>query len=91
LNLFGPLVVSIGARLLSRRLPNSPVVNQIIVNGKPFAVPEHCTVAALLQQLHVTGRFAVEVNEEIVPRSRHSSYELKADDHVEIVQAIGGG
>ena len=36
-------------------------------------------------------RVAVEVNLEIVPRSRHATRVLGEGDRVEIVHAIGGG
>jgi sulfur carrier protein len=63
----------------------------ISVNGKSVTVAEQITVTDLVQQLQVSGRFAVEVNEEIVPSSQHARRQLYAGDRVEIVQAIGGG
>jgi sulfur carrier protein len=36
-------------------------------------------------------RVAVEVNQEIVPRSRHAERQLNDSDRVEVVFAIGGG
>jgi sulfur carrier protein len=65
---------------------------KIILNGqeKPLAAP--LTVAALLAEMGLTERrVAVEVNREIVPRSRHGQLELKDNDRVEVVFAIGGG
>jgi len=50
------------------------------------------TVAALLAELGMAGkRVAVEVNREIVPRSRHAEHHLNDNDRVEVVVAIGGG
>ena len=65
---------------------------KIILNGqeKPLAAP--MTVAALLAEMGLAERrVAVEVNREIVPRSRHGELELKDNDRVEVVFAIGGG
>jgi sulfur carrier protein len=65
---------------------------KIILNGqeKPLAAP--ITIAALLQEMGLAERrVAVEVNREIVPRSRHGELELKDNDRVEVVFAIGGG
>jgi len=65
---------------------------KIILNGqeKPLAAP--ITVAALLAEMGLAERrVAVEVNREIVPRSRHGELELKDNDSVEVVFAIGGG
>lgn len=65
---------------------------QIFLNGQAHECPSASTVAGLLA---ATGygerRVAVEVNREIVPRSRHAQHELREGDRVEIVQAIGGG
>jgi sulfur carrier protein len=64
---------------------------QIIVNGKERELPEGLTLAGLLEALEVRGRFAVEVNGEIVPRGRYATDGLKESDRVEVVRAIGGG
>jgi sulfur carrier protein len=65
---------------------------KIILNGqdKPLVAP--MTVAALLAEMGLAERrVAVEVNREIVPRSRHGEVQLKDNDRVEVVFAIGGG
>lgn len=65
---------------------------EIIVNGESVVLSGGNTVAALLEQLDLAGRrIALEVNEDIVPRSRYSEHQLAAGDKVEIVHAIGGG
>lgn len=65
---------------------------QIILNGESTIVDETTTIAQLIEQLQLTGkRIAVEINEEIVPRSAHANTLLLAGDKVEIVHAIGGG
>lgn len=64
----------------------------IFVNGEPRALDSGMTITALLDSLQLAGRkIAVEVNHEIVPRSRHTDFTLKPDDRVEVVTAIGGG
>jgi sulfur carrier protein len=64
----------------------------ILLNGEPQNVPENITASQLLDSLQLTGkRLAMEVNQEIVPRSQFAEFVLKADDRVEIVHAIGGG
>lgn len=65
---------------------------RILLNGEQRQVASDCTLADLLTTLELRDkRFAVEINEELVPRSEHAAHALKADDRVEIVQAIGGG
>ncbi|MCB1775046.1 MAG: sulfur carrier protein ThiS [Gammaproteobacteria bacterium] len=65
---------------------------QILLNGTSREVADNSTLADLLAALDLPGqRFAVEINEELVPRSAHAVHQLNADDRVEIVSAIGGG
>ncbi|HJW81998.1 MAG TPA: sulfur carrier protein ThiS [Acidiferrobacterales bacterium] len=65
---------------------------KIVVNGQERALAAPVTVAALLDELGMAGkRVAVEVNQEIVPRSRYAEFRLNDRDRVEVVFAIGGG
>jgi sulfur carrier protein len=65
---------------------------RILVNDQPQNVAESCTVAALLEELGLTGKpVAVEVNLQLVPRGQHAGHVLSADDRLEIVTLVGGG
>jgi sulfur carrier protein len=65
---------------------------QLYVNGDPRDLPAGATVASLVEMLALgEGRIAVEVNEELVPRSTYAGRVLNEGDRVEIVHAIGGG
>lgn len=65
---------------------------QVKINGDAMELPEGVTVAALIERMALVGkRFAVEVNEDIVPRSQHATFSLNEGDRVEVVHAIGGG
>jgi sulfur carrier protein len=64
----------------------------VIVNGQPREVAGPLTIAELLQRLEVPLRgVAVEVNLEIVPRTRHAEHRLADGDKLEIVTLVGGG
>lgn len=64
----------------------------ISLNGQPRRIDAGMSVADLLTvELLGERRVAVEVNGEIVPRSRHGERRLEAGDRVEIVHALGGG
>jgi len=64
----------------------------VFLNGEPRALAAPSTVLELLQAEGLGARrVAVEVNGEIVPRSRHGEHALQAGDRVEIVHALGGG
>lgn len=65
---------------------------RIVLNGSPIDLPAPMDVAGLLSHLALTEkRVAVEVNREIVPRSRHAGHVLHEGDAVELVNALGGG
>lgn len=62
------------------------------INGQARVFPGPLSVHALLQAVGLgERRVAVEVNQHIVPRSRHEQHLLAEGDRVEIIQAIGGG
>lgn len=64
----------------------------ILLNGEPCPLAADDTLAALVATLDLAGkRFAIEVNEEVVPRSAFPDFRLKEGDRVEVVHAIGGG
>jgi len=65
---------------------------QIILNGNPTEVPDGIAMDDLIERLELTGqRLAVEVNEELVPRSSFREHRLVPSDRVEIIHAVGGG
>lgn len=65
---------------------------QIVLNGETTEIEEHASINDLLCSLGLQHqRVAVEVNQEVVPRSTHLSFILSATDEVEIIQAVGGG
>ncbi|KAF1051625.1 MAG: Sulfur carrier protein ThiS [Stenotrophomonas maltophilia] len=65
---------------------------RIQLNGESFDLPDSQSVAQLLERLELTGRrVAVELNQDIVPRSQHAETALREGDEVEVVHAIGGG
>jgi len=64
----------------------------IVLNGDPRTVAAPLSISQLLQAEGLgERRVAVEVNGEIVPRSRHDERVLSDGDRVEIVHALGGG
>ena len=69
-----------------------PAQMKVFVNGDAREVHAPLTIAELLaSEGESSRRVAVEVNREIIPRSAHAGHTLAEGDHVEIIQAIGGG
>ncbi|MBI5326970.1 MAG: sulfur carrier protein ThiS [Deltaproteobacteria bacterium] len=65
---------------------------KIIVNGKERDVSEDTTVLGLLKVLDIKPQgIAVELNLEIVSKSKFAETVLNDGDKVEIVRMVGGG
>jgi len=65
---------------------------EISVNGKIHTLHNNLTLAELIAQLNISGqRFAVEINQTVIPRSSYKDQRLVTGDRVEIIHAIGGG
>ena len=64
----------------------------IHVNSQDRRVAAGSTVAALLDSLQLLPKsLAVELNEQVVPRSEHGTTVLQPGDRIEIVTFVGGG
>ena len=69
-----------------------PRTMKIVLNGEEKQLNAPLTVAGLLCEIgYADRRVAVEINREIVPRSRYPEHQLQDNDRVEVVLAIGGG
>jgi len=65
---------------------------QITVNGQPHNLAAATSITELLLALGLDQqRIAVEVNKNVIGRSKHSAFQLTDGDCVEIIQAVGGG
>ena len=65
---------------------------KIIVNGEEISIPKDSNIQDLVTELGFKNkRIAIEVNEVIIPKSKHQSYLLESSDRVEVINAVGGG
>lgn len=64
---------------------------KIWINGLEKEVERDYLLATLLNDLEVQGRFAIEINGEIIPRTSFQSRIILENDKLEIVVAVGGG
>lgn len=70
----------------------SMVKVKIMLNGKGREVAGDTTVLGLLNELDIKPQgIAVELNLEIVSKSKFAETVLKDGDKVEIVRMVGGG
>ena len=63
----------------------------VSINGIDKKIGNNLFVSGLVAELELNGKFAIEINGEIVPRSCYMETILKENDRIEIVGAIGGG
>jgi len=64
----------------------------IIINGVEKTYTSSLTLETLLNELdHASKKVAIEVNEEIIPRSQYKNKLVVDGDKIEIINAVGGG
>ena len=63
----------------------------ILINQKPYELPESATVADAVAALAAQPPFAVAVNTQFVPKTRYAAHALQAGDRVEIISPVTGG
>ncbi|MSN26976.1 MAG: sulfur carrier protein ThiS [Geobacter sp.] len=65
---------------------------KILLNGEDTEQSDGITIAGLLTHLGIgLDRVAVEVNQAIVPKTKHETHLLSDGDRIEIVHFVGGG
>jgi len=64
----------------------------ITLNGQAKSLTKDTHLSQLIKELNIEGkRIAVEINQQIIPKSEHATYIIQDGDSIEIVHAIGGG
>ncbi len=62
------------------------------INGENVTLGREITISEYLKEKgYKTERIAVEINEEILPKSQYETRKLCESDRVEIVTFMGGG
>ncbi|GAF61098.1 sulfur carrier protein ThiS [Psychrobacter sp. JCM 18903] len=66
-------------------------MSTIIVNGKTLQTT-HQAVQLVINELGLSqGRYAVEVDGELIPKSELAQLSIAEGMNIEVVQAVGGG
>lgn len=64
----------------------------LTLNGESLEVVDDSNAHDLIVQLgYENQRIALEINEAIIPKSKHTEFALNAGDKIEIIKAVGGG
>ena len=71
---------------------NNLNVAKIQLNGNPYEINNGTNLNELLNKLKLQkNKIAIEVNGEIIEKSKYPNLILRRDDKVEVVHFIGGG
>ncbi|MDO9014212.1 MAG: sulfur carrier protein ThiS [Polynucleobacter sp.] len=64
---------------------------RIIANQIPRELPSNSRITDLLVMIEAKPPYAVAVNLQFVPKTRHAEYILQDNDQVEIIAPVTGG
>ena len=64
---------------------------RVIINHTPHELPTGATVADAAQAVGAKPPYAVAVNLQFVPKTRHATTVLQPNDAVEIIAPVTGG
>ena len=79
---------------VSRKVKTEEVKSEIVVvvNGSEKVIPFGLTLAGLIESFRLKEQsVVVERNLKVVEKKVYASIELKENDRIEIVGAVGGG
>jgi sulfur carrier protein len=81
-----------GARAAAFQMAESDSTITITLNGEPYTLDGDARLLALVERLKMRpARIGVEINRQVVAKARYADTVLKAGDHVEIINFVGGG
>ena len=64
---------------------------RVIANQIPRELPSNSRITDLLAMIEAKLPYAVAVNLQFVPKTRHAEYILQDNDQVEIIAPVTGG
>lgn len=64
---------------------------RIIVNQVPQEVPDNSTIDDVLLLIDAKPPFAVAINYEFVPKTKHADELLREGDEMEVITPVTGG
>ena len=65
---------------------------QIYINGKKKNINSNCYLINILEGYSLKNKLiAVEINQEVIPKSNYKTKKININDRIEILELIGGG
>jgi len=64
---------------------------RVIVNQVEYELPNKSMVADALALINAKPPYAVAVNLNFVPKTKHAEFALNDNDHIEVIAPVTGG
>ena len=65
---------------------------QIYINGKKKYININSNLINILEEYSLKNKLvAVEINQEVIPKSNYETKKINKNDKIEILELIGGG
>ena len=65
---------------------------QIYINGKKKKINSNCNLVDIVEEYSLKNQLvAVEINQEVIPKSNYNTKKINKNDRIEILELIGGG
>ena len=49
---------------------------KVLLNGSSYSVENNCSVDSLIKNLELDGKYAIEINQNIIPRSQYTDKKI---------------
>ena len=65
---------------------------QIYINGKKKNINSNYNLINIIEEYSLKNKLvAVEINQEVIPKSNYKNKKINKNDRIEILELIGGG
>ena len=65
---------------------------QIYINGKKKNINSNYNIINILEEYSLNNKLvAIEINQEVIPKSNYKTKKINKNDRIEILELIGGG
>ena len=65
---------------------------QIFINGKKKNINSNYNLINIIEEYSLKNKLvAIEINQEVIPKSNYKTKKIKKNDRIEILELIGGG
>ena len=64
---------------------------RVIVNQIPYEIPSNSMITDALTLINAQPPYAVAVNLNFVPKTKHAEYVLSENDQIEVIAPVTGG